>query len=40
MLGSDGRPDDSLFLEDGLHVSPKGYQVWKRLLDSRSGEIF
>jgi lysophospholipase L1-like esterase len=40
MLGSDGRPDDSLFLEDGLHVSPKGYQVWKRLLQKRSGEIF
>jgi lysophospholipase L1-like esterase len=40
MLGIDGRPDESLFLEDGLHVSPKGYQVWKRLLTSQSGEIF
>ena len=40
MLGSDGRPDASLFLEDGLHVSLKGYLVWKRLLESRSGEIF
>jgi lysophospholipase L1-like esterase len=40
MLGSDGRPDRSLFLEDGLHVSPKGYLVWKRLLESRSDEIF
>jgi lysophospholipase L1-like esterase len=40
MLGSDGRPDDSLFLEDGLHVSPKGYLVWKKLLLSRSDKIF
>jgi lysophospholipase L1-like esterase len=39
MLGRDGRPDDSLFLEDGLHVGPKGYLVWKRLLSGRSGEI-
>ena len=40
MLGNDGRPDDSLFLEDGLHVGFKGYRVWKRLLLDRSGEIF
>ena len=40
MLGNDGRPDESLFLEDGLHVSPKGYQVWKRLLQDRSGDVF
>lgn len=40
MLGSDGRPDISLFLEDGLHVSPKGYLAWERLLNSRSNEIF
>jgi lysophospholipase L1-like esterase len=40
MLGSDGRPNESLFLEDKLHVSPRGYQVWKRLLASRSGEIY
>jgi lysophospholipase L1-like esterase len=40
MLGSDGKPDDSLFLEDGLHVSPSGYRVWKRLLLDRSVYIF
>jgi lysophospholipase L1-like esterase len=40
MLGSDGLPDESMFLEDGLHVSPTGYLVWKRLLQSRSREIF
>lgn len=40
MLRSDGEPDQSLFLEDGLHVSPKGYLIWKKLLQNRSGEIF
>jgi len=40
MLGRDGLPDTSLFLEDGLHVSPKGYLVWQRLLESRSAEVF
>jgi hypothetical protein len=40
MLDSDGLPDESLFLEDGLHVSPKCYLVWKSLLLSRSNEIF
>ena len=40
MLGSDGRPDETLFLEDGLHVSLKGYQVWLEALKNRSGEIF
>ena len=40
MLGSDGRPDDTLFLEDGLHVSPKGYLVWQSLLAGRAADIF
>ncbi|RNC68461.1 MAG: GDSL family lipase [Desulfuromonadales bacterium] len=40
MLGSDGLPDVSLFLEDGLHVSARGYLVWKRLLGELSGRIF
>ena len=40
MLGSDGLPDRSLFLEDGLHVSPEGYAVWKKLLLGRAGDIF
>ena len=40
MRGQDGRPNISLFLEDGLHVGPKGYQVWKKLLFDRSGELF
>jgi lysophospholipase L1-like esterase len=40
MLGVDGLPDASLFLEDGLHVSPKGYRVWKKLLLDSSDHIF
>ena len=40
MLGSDGRPDESLFLDDGLHVSRQGYMVWKQLLLDRSGDVF
>lgn len=40
MLGRDGQPDPALFQEDGLHVSPEGYLVWKKLLHERSREIF
>ncbi len=40
MLGSNGRPDESLFLDDGLHVSRQGYIVWKQLLLDNSGDIF
>jgi lysophospholipase L1-like esterase len=40
MLGPDGRPDTSLFLEDGLHVSPKGYQLWHEILCEWHEKIF
>ena len=40
MLGSDGRPERSLFLEDGLHVSPEGYRIWRRLLAERAADYF
>jgi lysophospholipase L1-like esterase len=40
MLRSDGLPDVTLFLDDGLHVSPTGYLVWKRLLLEQAGAIF
>lgn len=40
MLGSDGRPERSLFLEDGLHVSPAGYRIWSRLLAERAAVYF
>ena len=28
MLGPDGTPIPELFVKDGLHMSPKGYEVW------------
>jgi lysophospholipase L1-like esterase len=28
MLGWDGKPRKDLFIEDGLHLSPKGYALW------------
>ena len=28
VLGSDGLPQNHLFIEDGLHLSRAGYQVW------------
>ncbi|MBX3443147.1 MAG: amidohydrolase family protein [Planctomyces sp.] len=38
LLGSDGRPDAALFLDDRLHLSPAGYALWTQrllpLLDS------
>lgn len=32
MLGWDGRPRPNLFAEDGLHLSPLGYQLWTAVL--------
>jgi lysophospholipase L1-like esterase len=32
LLRSDGTPDDSLFLDDKLHLNPEGYEVWTRAL--------
>ena len=40
MMGNDDRPDESLFLEDGLHVSSKGYLIWKKLLQSQAHHFF
>jgi lysophospholipase L1-like esterase len=40
MLGADGRPDPSLFLEDGLHVSAEGYRIWRMLLAERAADYF
>lgn len=28
MLGSDGTPNPELFVKDGLHMTPKGYELW------------
>lgn len=32
MLGSDGRPMPHLFIADGLHMTPAGYDVWTPLV--------
>lgn len=32
MLGWDGKPRPDLFVEDGLHLSPKGYALWTVLV--------
>lgn len=35
MLNEEGCPDENYFEEDGLHLSKKGYEVWKQILDAR-----
>jgi lysophospholipase L1-like esterase len=35
MLGADGSPDPSLFREDGLHMTEKGYAIWTDLIRSK-----
>lgn len=32
MLNADGRPNRDLFLADGLHLSSKGYSLWKTII--------
>ena len=32
MLGWDERPRRELFVEDGLHLSPQGYQLWSAII--------
>jgi lysophospholipase L1-like esterase len=32
MMGLDGRPRRELFLNDQLHMAPKGYQVWSEVI--------
>jgi len=32
MLGWDARPRPELFIEDGLHMSPAGYEIWNLLV--------
>lgn len=34
MLGDDGKPRDELLQEDGLHLSPAGYALWTKLVQS------
>ena len=32
MLGTDGQPRPELFVEDGLHMTPAGYEIWNGLV--------
>ncbi|WP_375448576.1 SGNH/GDSL hydrolase family protein [uncultured Fibrella sp.] len=32
MLGANGQPRPELFVADSLHMSPKGYEVWKSVI--------
>jgi len=29
MLGPDGLPKPDIYVEDRLHMNPKGYAIWK-----------
>lgn len=33
LLGEDGKPDDSLFLEDKLHLNGDGYDAWNQVIE-------
>jgi lysophospholipase L1-like esterase len=33
LLGPDGQPEATLFLEDNLHLNEKGYARWKVLIE-------
>ncbi|QRR00558.1 GDSL-type esterase/lipase family protein [Dyadobacter sandarakinus] len=37
MLTAGGTPDPALFEEDGLHLSPKGYTCWTRIIKAALG---
>jgi len=32
MLDTDGKPKNALYAEDGLHLSPAGYRLWRDIL--------
>jgi lysophospholipase L1-like esterase len=38
MLGADGRPKPELFVADGLHMSPAGYDIWTAVVSRSLGE--
>lgn len=33
MLTADGVPDESLLLDDGIHMTPEGYEIWTNILE-------
>jgi lysophospholipase L1-like esterase len=32
MLDASGQPRRELYLEDGLHMTPAGYEIWRELI--------
>lgn len=40
MLPATGKPAADLFIDDGLHLSEKGYQLWNEILGEKFKEIF
>jgi glycerophosphoryl diester phosphodiesterase len=38
-LGSDGKPNDELFVSDKLHLNPKGYEIWKEIIKKELGKV-
>lgn len=40
MLDVQGNPEPSLFIEDNLHMSPKGYALWSSILAPQIRSIF
>jgi lysophospholipase L1-like esterase len=32
MLGADGKPKPELYVSDGEHMTPEGYEIWNRLV--------
>ena len=39
LLGTDGKPDASLFKEDRLHLSDEGYEIWTRRVNEVLREV-
>lgn len=37
MLGADGQPLPDIYVQDGLHMNPKGYAIWAEILRPRLG---
>jgi lysophospholipase L1-like esterase len=40
MIGKSGRPNERLFIEDGLHLNAEGYALWQALLHPLLDAIF
>jgi len=39
MLGEDGRPRPELFVDDGLHMTPAGYDIWTEVVGRMLADV-